>query len=176
MIFRSVPIFTGEIFSVPAHIVRLDSIKTRGWQVRYGDSTVEAFFPDGTNDGSGAAAALKRATEELIKRVGSMQAPTGLKKEVLSWKKSSLPLGISGPAERYRKGKNVKQYYLQISLPRFGLKSKNTSVYIATENTITDEKFNAALAKAIGMRQEAENKYQREATIAMRALHSEKQA
>jgi hypothetical protein len=173
MKYRKVRIFTGESFNVPAHIVRLDSRKTHGWQIRYGDSTIEAFFPDGSNDGTGAAAALDKATRALVKRVKSMQAPTGLKKDVLAWKVSKLPLGISGPAERYRAGKKVKQFYFQVTVPRFGEKPRNASVYIATENTISKEKYNTALGKAIGMRQEAERKYQREATRAMRAQHTE---
>lgn len=170
MEYRNVTIFTGQVFRVPEHIVRLDSKNNRAWQVRYG-STKEACFPDGTTDGSGARAALKKATRELLRRIRSLPAPTGLRGDIVQWKNNKLPLGVSGPAERYRKGRKVKQYSFQVSLPRFGEKSRNVHVYIATENTICRELYNRALGKAKGLRQEAERKFQEEATKAMRARH-----
>lgn len=70
-------------------------------------------------------------------------------------KVSDLPLGISR-AERRRKGRTTLQFYYQVTFPVFGGKPVNKQVYIATENTLTVEKQQVALAKALAMRAEGE--------------------
>jgi hypothetical protein len=168
---RSVVIHTGKKFRVPEHIVRLDSESTHGWQVRYGDSTENSMFSDGSPDGRGAGAALERATEELVRRIKKMPAPTGLKRAPSAGKASKLPVGISGPIERLRANRNVKHLYFGVTIPRFGQRPRNASVYISTENTYNKKKYSAALAKAVELRGAAEREYRSMATKAKRAAH-----
>jgi hypothetical protein len=54
-------------------------------------------------------------------------------------------------------------------IPRFGQKPRRRTVYIGTENTYTAARFEAALAKAILMRTEAEEAYEIATTRARRA-------
>lgn len=166
MKYREVVIFSGHCFQVTEHIQRLDSRNTRAWQLRYG---IWKTFSDHTNDGSGAAAALAAATEELHRRIDRLPAPTGLRQESNSSKSSDLPVGISGPISHTRKGRRVAEYNFGITIPRYGDKPTNKSVYIGTENTITDERFEEALAKAVDIRKKAEKAYQAAATKAKRA-------
>ena len=149
MKFRKRPIFTGEVFEVPQHIVRQDDKATHGWQLRYGKFKL---FSDHSNDGSGAAASLREATKELSKRIKRLPAPTRLRTDVMKNKKSGLPLGISGPIPRLRPGKNTAYYSFQVTVPIPGGRTANRSVYIGTENTMTPERFEMALAKAIALR------------------------
>ena len=166
MNYREVVIFSGHRFKVPEHIQRLDSKRNRGWQLRYGKWK---SFSDHTADGSGAEAALILAIEELNKRINRLSAPTGLRHETNSSKNNDLPVGISGPISRTRKGRRVAEYSFGVTIPRFGDKPTNKNVYIGTENTITDERLEEALAKAVDIRAKAERTYQAAATKAKRA-------
>jgi hypothetical protein len=165
--YRRVTIFTGAKFDVPTHIQRIDTKATHGWQLRYGRSKM---FSDHTNDGAGASESLEAATAELAKRVARLPAPTGLRSDVLARKGSDLPVGISGPREVRRPNKNVAQYYLQVTYPIVGARPANRQVYIATENTYTDEKFQMALAKAIALRDTNVRKYKLASTRLKREL------
>ena len=166
MNYREVVIFSGQRFQVPEHVQRLDSKNTRAWQLRYGKWMT---FSDHTTDGSGAGSALAKAIEELHKRINRLPAPTGLKQGNSASKNNDLPVGISGPISRTRKGRRVAEYNFGVTIPRFGDKPTNTNVYIGTENTITDERFDAALAKAVDIRKKAERAFQAAATKAKRA-------
>lgn len=166
MKYRKTKIFNGSVFEVPEHIQRLDDGAMHGWQLRYGEWKL---FSDHSNDGSGARTSLAKAIKELKRRIKSLPAPTGLRQETHSNKNSKLPVGISGPIERLRKGRNVIQYYFGVTIPRFGDTPTNSSVYIGTENTMTKEKREAALSKAIAKRREAERIYEAEKTKAKRA-------
>jgi len=163
---RDVVIFSGARFEVPQGIQRIDHRATHGWQLRYGGTKL---FSDGTPDGKGARAALAQATKELLDRIARLPAPSKLQREPSENKTSDLPVGISGPVVRLRKGATVRDCSLSVSLPRFGELPRRRSVYIGTENTYTVEKYNLALAKAIRLRELAERTYQREATKAKRA-------
>lgn len=165
MKYREVVIFSGHRFQVPEHIQRLDSKNTRAWQLRYGKWKT---FSDHSTDGSGAEDALAAAVEELHKRIDRLPAPTGLKQGNSSSKSSDLPVGISGPISRTRKGRRVAEYNFGITIPRFGDKPTNTNVYIGTENTITDKRYEESLAKAVDIRKKAEKAYQAAATKAKR--------
>ncbi|MHB0984532.1 MAG: hypothetical protein ACYC05_02920 [Sulfuricella sp.] len=166
MKYREVVIFSGHRFQVPEHIQRLDSKKNRAWQLRYGKWKA---FSDHTTDGSGAEAALASAIEELHKRIDHLPAPTGLKQGTSSSKNNDLPVGISGPIGHTRKGRRVAEYNFGVTIPRFGDKPTNMSVYIGTENTISDERYEEALAKAVDIRAKAERAFQGAATKAKRA-------
>ena len=55
-----------------------------------------------------------------------------------------------------------------VSVPSYGAKPRRRSVYIATENTFTQERYQAALQRALAMRKEAEVQYEKDATKAKR--------
>ncbi|MDO8810566.1 MAG: hypothetical protein Q7J38_00865 [Gallionella sp.] len=173
MKYRECSIFTGATFLVPDNIQRIESQghgtsgATYGWQVRYGEN--EPFFGDHTSDGSGAEASLAEATKELIRRVHLFDAPTKLKRNISSTKTNDLPTGISGPQVRIRKNRKVSEYSFQVVIPRFDDKPANKMVYIGTENTFTDARYDEALAKAIAFRNKAAEAYQEAATKARRA-------
>lgn len=171
MKYREVEIFSGHRFQVPEHIQRLDSRRNRGWQLRYGKWL---SFSDGTADGSGAGPALALAVAELHRRIDRLPAPTGLRQEPNASKNNDLPVGISGPISRTRKGRRVAEYNFGVTIPRFGDKPTNVNVYIGTENTITDERYEKALAKAIDIRKKAERAYQSAATEAKRAANQQR--
>ena len=163
---RDVFIFTGKRFEVPQGIQRIDHKATHGWQLRYGGTKL---FSDHTPDGSGASMALVHATKELLSRIAKLPAPSKLQRVPNGNKTTDLPVGISGPIVRLRRGAKVHDCSLSVSLPRFGETPQRCSVYIGTENTYTVEKYNRALEKAIRMRDKAETSYQRAATRAKRA-------
>ena len=165
MEYRTRAIFTRQLFEVPTHIVRLDSRKTHGWQLRYGKWTL---FSDHSNDGTGAEASLTAATTELARRIVKLPAPTGLRTEIKEGKTNDMPIGVSGPITRRREGHSALQYYLQVNFPVPGGKPANRSVYIATENTLTPEKYQAALAKAIAVRESGVRKFKLATTKAKR--------
>ncbi len=163
---RDVVIFNGKKFKVPQCIQRIDHRYTHGWQVRYGGTKM---FSDGTNDGSGAKASLEAATKELIRRIASMPTPSKLQPKPSTSKSSNLPVGISGPLVRLRRGSNTRYASLQVLLPQFGEKPRNKNVYIGSESTYTPERFKEALARAVELRAKAEKAYRLEETKSRRA-------
>ena len=166
MKFRDVVIFSGHRFSVPQGIQRIDHRATHGWQLRYGGTKL---FSDHTADGSGAAAALDLATKELLRRIAKLPAPVRLQRAPSEHKTNDLPPGIFGPVVRQRSGSRVRDASLSVLVPRFGKAPLRRTVYIGTENTYTVERYQKALARAVEMRAEAEEAYQRAATRAKRA-------
>jgi hypothetical protein len=166
MKFRDVVIFNGKKFKVPQGIQRIDTRATHGWQVRYAGTKL---FSDHTPDGSGAKASLERAQLELARRIAKSPAPTLLQKRPSESKSSNLPVGISGPIVRQRAGARVRSCSFSVLLPRFGQAPRCSSVYIGTENTYTVERYQAALEKALEMRQAAEKAYEQATTKAKRA-------
>jgi len=135
-------------------------------QLRYGGTKL---FSDGTQDGSGAAASLKLATDELFKRIAKLPAPSKLQRTPNENKTTDLPVGISGPIVRLRPGAKVRECNLSVSLPRFGSIPRRSTIYIGNENTYTVKRYKEALERAIKLREEAEQAYQRDATRAKRA-------
>lgn len=166
MRIRTVTIFSGEQFEVPQGIQRIDHNATHGWQLRYGGTKL---YSDHTSDGSGAAEALAKATKELISRIAKLPAPSRLRRSPNSNKSNDLPVGISGPIVRQRKGMKIRDCSFSVSLPRFGASPTRRSVYIGTENTYTIERYQEALQKAVELREKAELTYQRAATKVKRA-------
>lgn len=163
---RDVVIFSGKRFKVPQGIQRIDHRATHGWQLRYGGTKL---FSDGTTDGSGAAASLKAATDELLKRIAKLPAPSRLQRKPSENKTTDLPVGISGPIVRQRPGAKVRECNLSVSLPRYGAVPRRSTIYIGNENTYTVQRFEDALARAIKLREDAETTYRRDATRAKRA-------
>lgn len=167
MNFRSVKTAFGHRFKVPERIQRIDGDSTHGWQLRYGRMPT-AFFSDTAHNRPGAAASLERAVAALHQRVQRLPAPTGLKTEVAGWKKSGLPVGISGPREHRRSDKQVAYYSFQVSVPLASGGSTTRQVYIGTQNTMNDQRFDEALAKAVLLRDAAVQTYTQTKTRAKR--------
>lgn len=173
MKYRDVVIFSGQTFKVPQNIQRIDHLATHGWQLRYGGTKL---FSDHTNDGSGAEASLEAATKELVKRIAKLPAPSRLQQKPNHNKSNDLPVGISGPIVRERRGGRVRDCSLAVLLPRYGQAARRVNVYIGTENTYTVERFEMALAKAVEMREQAVSAYEQATTKAMRAAGRELRA
>ena len=163
---RTVTLFSGETFEVPQGIQRIDHRATHGWQLRYGGTKL---FSDHTSDGSGARAALEKATKELLRRINTLPAPSLLQRGPSANKSSQLPPGITGPVVRTRRGGRTRDCSLMVLIPRFGDKPRRRTIYIGTENTYTLERYHAALERAIEMRKEAEEAYEKATTKAKRA-------
>jgi hypothetical protein len=166
MNFRRVTIFSGHRFDVPQCVQRIDHRATHGWQLRYGGTRL---YSDHSADGSGAQAALAAATRELLRRMTSLPAPTTLQHAPSANKSSGLPPGISGPIVRQRGGGRVRDCSFAVLLPRYGQAPVRRTVYIGTENTFSEDKYRAALDKALAIRQQAEERYRQAATRARRA-------
>lgn len=163
---RTVTIFSGHTFDVPQSIQRIDHRATHGWQLRYGGTKL---YSDHTSDGSGAAESMRLATKELLKRIAALPAPSLLQRSPSANKSSDLPVGISGPVVRQRRGSALRDCSLAVLIPRFGDKPQRRSIYIGTENTYTVARFKAALARAVEMRAEAVAAYEQETTRDKRA-------
>ena len=163
---RNITLFSGEQFEVPQGIQRIDHRATHGWQLRYGGTKL---FSDHTSDGSGARASLDKATKELLRRINTMPAPSLLQRGPSANKSSQLPPGITGPVVRVRRGGKTRDCSLMVLIPRFGDKPRRRTIYIGTENTYTLERYHAALERAIEMRKEAEDAYEKATTKAKRA-------
>ncbi len=163
---RKVTIFSGEQFEVPQGLQRIDHRATHGWQLRYGGTKL---FSDHTPDGSGAAASLQRATQELLKRIAKLPAPSLLQRAPSANKSNMLPPGITGPVVRQRSNSQTRDCSLMVLIPRFGDKPRRCTIYIGTENTYTIERYEKALERAIVMRGAAEDAYQKATTRAKRA-------
>jgi hypothetical protein len=157
MKFRTVTIFSGHVFEVPQSVQRIDHRATHGWQLRYGGTKL---YSDHSNDGSGAAESLRLATKELLKRIAALPAPSLLQRGPSANKSNNLPVGISGPIVRQRRGSALRDCSLAVLIPRFGQTPQRRSIYIGTENTYTVARFKAALARAVEMRREAEEAYE----------------
>lgn len=173
MKYREVVIFNGDKYTVPQNVQRIDHLATHGWQLRYGGTKL---FSDHTNDGSGAATSLEAATKELLKRIAKLPAPSRLQQKPNHNKTSDLPVGISGPIVRQRRGGRVRDCSLAVLLPRYGQPARRVNVYIGTENTYTVERFQEALTKAVEMREQAVAAYEAATTKAMRAAGRELKA
>lgn len=170
---RDVVIFSGQKFSVPQCIQRIDQESTHGWQVRYQGTKL---FSDGTPDGSGAARSLEKATRELLTRIATLPAPVTLQRAPSAHKTSDLPAGISGPIVRARADSKVRSATFSVLIPRFGQTPLITSVYIGNENTYTPERYREALDKALALRAQAEARYAKAATAARRKAGRELRA
>lgn len=167
---RKITIFSGEPFEVPQGIQRIDHRATHGWQLRYGGTKL---FSDHTPDGSGAAASLQLATQELLKRIAKLPAPSLLQRAPSANKSNLLPPGITGPVVRMRSNSQTRDCSLMVLIPRFGDKPRRRTIYIGTENTYTIERYQKALERAIEMRSAAEEAYQKASTRAKRAAARE---
>jgi hypothetical protein len=161
---REVVLASGQSCQVPQGIQRIDHRATHGWQLRYGRGT--RLFSDG--HAGGPAEALVLAVRELLNRIATEPAPSLLQKAPSRHKKNGLPAGVSGPVVRQRAHAAVRDCSFTVLLPRFGDRPQRRTVYIGTENTWTPEKYAAALARAVALREAAVQRYERAITAAKR--------
>ena len=159
---REVTIATGQSFSVPKGIQRLDSSSTRGWQVRYQGTK---YFPDGA---AGPEKALKGATRELLRRIATLPAPVSLRRAPSPRKTSELPAGISGPILINRSDSSGPSAVLSVLVPRFGKTNLVKTFHIGTPQTYSKARFRAAIALAVELRAESLAQYEFAATKAKR--------
>ncbi len=162
---RDVVIFSGQRFQVPQCIQRIDHLSTHGWQLRYGGTKL---FSDHSSDGSGAAASFAAAVRELARRHERSPLVPRLPSEPMAHKSNDLPVGISGPILRLRRGAQVHEARFSVAVPRYGQTARRRSVYIANENTWSAERYKMALERAITLRLAAEEDYERDAARAVR--------
>ena len=158
---REITIPTGQKFTVPQGIQRLDSDSTRGWQVRYQGTK---YF----SDGAAPDKALEGATRELLRRIATLPAPVNLRRAPSPSKTSKLPAGISGPLLVSKAGSEAQSAVLSVLVPRFGKANQTKRVHIGTPNTYTKARFRAALATAVQIRSESLAVYEAAATKAKR--------
>ena len=163
---REVTIATGDSFTVPQGVQRLDSSSTRGWQVRYHGTK---YFPDGTG---GPAKSLEGATRELLRRIATLPAPMGLRRTPSPSKTSALPVGISGPILVNKPGSGGPSAVLSVLVPRFGKTNLVKKLHIGTPQTYSKARFRAAVAKAVEMREVGLAQYESAATKAKRKAAS----
>jgi hypothetical protein len=173
MKLRDIAIFTGQKFAVPRHIQRIDSKSTHGWQLRYHGTKM---FSDHSADGSGASQALVKAATELVNRIAKLPVTPSLRTQPSASKTTNLPRGISGPIVRNRGGSSARSAHFSVLLPRFGAPPSSRTIHIASESNYSVERYKAALAKAVAMRQAAEVSYERAAASAKRKAAAEMKA
>jgi hypothetical protein len=139
-------------FRVPRYIVRLQFrsargwIKSAGWQVRYPRDAPWKYFADGNmpNRRGTPHASLARACEYLAKVYrGSASRVKRREKET---KNVKLGVGIR-PVMLTKRGRNVRHYYVEVSgFP--SLRKLQRRFYVGTANTITRERYEAAIERA----------------------------
>ena len=159
---RHITLTSGESFTVPQGIQRLDSASTRGWQVRYHGTK---YYPDGI---AGAEKALESATRDLLRRIATMPAPVGLRRAPSPSKTTALPVGISGPILVSKAGSELQSAVLSVLVPRFGQANQTKRLHIGTAQTYTKARYRAAVVKAVELRSESLALYEAAATKAKR--------
>lgn len=132
-----------HVFDVPPRIQRVPG----GWQVRYAGTLL---FSDGE---PGPRASFAAAVAELQSRYAASppKAASSVRVAPLSHKTTDLPAGISGPVLIHKPGRAAYAEF-KVTLPRAGKPNRGTSVYIASESTWSQERYDNALDKALRLR------------------------
>jgi hypothetical protein len=157
MKYRQTSLPDGTQLEVPQRVQRIDSDSTHGWQVRCQGTK---FFSDGP--GADPRASLVKAASELLSRMRDTSPESAMRQRNSPRKGSELPVGLSGPIVRERPGR-ARIAELSVVLPQFGTRPRIKSIYIASENTYSLDKFMAAVERGRVMREEATQAYEREA-------------
>ncbi len=147
---RAVRVRGFGMFQVPRHIQRIEidepgKAGTHGWQVRW-DGT--KFFSDAAAGKREPKAALARA-EKYLRSIYTGPRPRLRETE---HKDKKHRTGIAGVQLAYRRRKNrqIAEVYLRVNPPTQG--GVPHSIYVGTENTITQVRMRLALKKARAMR------------------------
>ncbi len=154
---RKVRVRGFGLFQVPRHIQRIDidepgKAGTHGWQVRW-DGT--KFFSDAAEGKRDAAGSLARS-ERYLQSIYTGPRPRLRETE---HKDKKHRTGIAGVqlAHRRRKDRQIAEVYLRVNPPMQG--GVPRSIYVGTENTITQARMRAALKKARAMRDAMRDAY-----------------
>ncbi len=147
---RKVRVRGFGLFQVPRHIQRIDidepgKAGTHGWQVRW-DGT--KFFSDAATGKREPTASLARS-ERYLRSIYTGPRPRLRETE---HKDKKHRTGIAGVqlAYRRRKDRQIAEVYLRVNPPTQG--GVPHSIYVGTENTITQARMRLALKKARAMR------------------------
>ena len=145
----------GTVYDCPMFVHRIETDNTHGWQIRYKTPERDSrMFSDSLHGGPAAALQAACSALRLLLVLYPMPVQARLMIEPMRHKQNDLPAGITGPQLRVRKGR-ASYFSYQVNLPRRGGKARMTSVYISTEAGWTQSKADAALAKAIKLRNAA---------------------
>lgn len=148
---------------VPRYVVRIDiddpgQAGTHGWQVRHGPRPWR-FFTDGWVD---MPRPPQRSLEEATAYLARIYegAPTRIRKKPLSTKVNPIKdVGIR-LATYCPRGRNVAQYFIEVS--NIGPGTSPKRIYVGTENTVTQRRIQAALKRARQIRAEQVQNLQRQ--------------
>lgn len=126
------------------YISRIDSNGTHGWQCRF--LKPSTFFNDLNYGG------ILEALEEAILFLSSIYKPRAIKIITKENKNKKIPIGIRGIGilKTKKKNRHTEELYVEI----YGMKrgQSNKRIYVGTRNTATTEKMEAAIKKALKMK------------------------
>ena len=163
----------NKLYLVPRYINRVDCYpqqkgkgETHGWQLRY--KKLSLFYSDGKYRSprhalEAAKSDLKRGYIVAEHRDNPSQK---IHKKVNKPKKIKLIPGVrlfsNCPKVKDKKtgkeiGRKVKHYYISIIVPVFDQKRRQVVKYIATENTLSQERINHILDLALSFRRYMEH-------------------
>lgn len=163
---RTLALASGAVMEVPPYIYRVETPQAAGWQMRYGVPSL--YFSDARTDNGLPIESLALARQALLDRMRRVPPNGRVQSAPSISKKNNLPVGISGPIVRRRRGCGVEEVILSVNLRRFKDKSRTVSIYLGTRNTYSPERFERALQRAVELRQRHEAEY---AALAAAELH-----
>lgn len=156
---------SGELW-VPRHIQRIDiwpenKSATHGWQVRLREHGTR-FFSDGEKS---PTISLKAAQTFLKENYKSIPPASRIADKERSSKQTKT--GAAGVTIIFRQARNRHAYeaYFSVTAPVWHSKPRVLKIYIATNNSITQDKLDDAYSKAVYLRQLAEKYYSTQDTL-----------
>lgn len=135
-------------FSVPRHILRIDRFRgqkpsVHGWEVRYADK--DMLFTDRDLGGP------KKALDAAIAYLTEIYEGPPTRVRTTPWRSKSNPNLEAGISERWRERQGNPPMLLNTaSSPKKGVPRKE--FYVGTINTVTEERYQAALERARAQR------------------------
>jgi len=164
----------GDVW-VPRHIQRIDiwpenKSATHGWQVRLRENGTR-FFSDGDKS---PASSLKAAQAFLRDNYKSIPPASRIADKERRSKQTKT--GAAGVTIVFRQARDRHAYeaYFSVTAPVWNAKPRVLKIYIATNNSITQEKLDEAYSKAVYLRQLAEKYYTAQDTASGLALRPAK--
>ncbi len=146
----------GSEYIVPTHINRVDCDKAKGWQIRrirkY-QPKLDKFIPD--RKFADENASLNMAVEVLrihLKNIQPMDViPFAIKDSKKGLNKTGYP-GVRLDWDK-RKGKKFYELSIEVTIGKYD-PTTYKAFYVGTENTITQERLDSAMAEATAWREE----------------------
>ena len=149
-------LIAGTEYVVPTHVNRVDCEKAKGWQIRrirkY-QPKLDKFIPD--RKFADEQASLNMAVEVLRIHLKNIQPMDVIPFAINDSKKGLNKTGYPGVRLDWDKRKGKKFYELSVEVT-IGKYDPTTykAFYVGTENTITQERLDSAMAEAIAWREE----------------------